>query len=53
MICIDTSSVEKVKASMKERKNEFMPVIDEQNHIADVIFWEDLFQIKREKSTKN
>lgn len=45
--------MDKVKASMKERKNEFMPVIDEKNHIADVIFWEDLFQIKREKSKAN
>lgn len=41
--------MEKVKASMRERKNEFMPVIDEQNHISDVIFWEDLFQTKPEK----
>jgi len=33
-----------VKSSMKERSNEFMPIIDEKNNIVDVIFWEDLFQ---------
>lgn len=45
--------MDKVKTSMKERKNEFMPVIDEQNHISDVIFWEDLFQTKPEKPKAN
>ncbi|MBQ0063373.1 MAG: nucleotidyltransferase family protein [Prevotella sp.] len=45
--------MDKVKTSMKECKNEFMPVIDEQNHISDVIFWEDLFQAKPEKPKAN
>lgn len=33
-----------VKASMLERKNEFMPVIDNEQRIVDVIFWDDLFE---------
>lgn len=33
-----------VKASMLERKNEFMPVIDGEHRIINVIFWEDLFE---------
>lgn len=35
-----------VKASMLERKNEFMPVVDDEQRIVDVIFWEDLFESK-------
>lgn len=35
-----------VKASMLERKNEFMPVIDDERRIVDIIFWEDLFEKK-------
>ena len=33
-----------VKATMKERSNEFMPIIDDDNNLVDVIFWEDLFE---------
>ena len=33
-----------VKASMKERSNEFMPIVDDNNNLVDVIFWEDLFE---------
>ncbi|MDY0201546.1 MAG: nucleotidyltransferase family protein [Tenuifilaceae bacterium] len=36
-----------VKERMKERRNEFMPVLDENNGIVDVIFWENLFKEKR------
>jgi dTDP-glucose pyrophosphorylase len=39
--------LEKVKQRMKIRRNELMPVIDSQNQIIDVIFWEDLFEEKR------
>ena len=36
--------LEIVKAQMKERKNEFMPVVDADKNLVDVIFWEDLFE---------
>lgn len=45
--------VEKVKTSMKERGNEFMPVIDDDNHLVNVIFWEDLYKTKPEKPKTN
>jgi dTDP-glucose pyrophosphorylase len=34
----------KVKERMKSRRNEYMPVIDSNNKIVKVIFWEELFQ---------
>lgn len=42
-----------VKASMLERKNEFMPVIDDEQRIVDVIFWEDLFEKNERKIQSN
>lgn len=35
-----------VKAQMRERKNEFMPVVDDNQQLVDVIFWEDLFDTR-------
>lgn len=35
-----------VKEYMRKRKTEFMPVVDEDGNVADVIFWEDLFEDK-------
>lgn len=35
-----------VKDYMRKRKTEFMPVVDEDGNVADVIFWEDLFEDK-------
>jgi len=43
-----TDNEEQVKAYMKERRNDFMPIIDNDNHVVDIIFWEDLFESKRE-----
>lgn len=34
----------KVKERMKIRRNEFMPVVDEKNHVVRVVFWEDIFE---------
>lgn len=36
-------SIEDIKSHMLKRRNEFMPVIDEDNNILKIIFWEDLF----------
>ncbi len=35
--------LDKVKAYMREKRNEFMPVLDDANRIVDVVFWKDLF----------
>ncbi len=42
--------IDEVKKSMMERKSEFMPIIDDEKHISDVIFWEDLFAQKPKSS---
>jgi dTDP-glucose pyrophosphorylase len=39
--------LEKVKQRMQIRRNELMPIIDSQNRVVDIIFWEDLFEEKR------
>ena len=39
--------IELVKQRMKTRRNEFMPIIDDNNQVTEVIFWEDLFQEKQ------
>ena len=37
----DRSEVEQY---VKEHKNEFMPIVDDENNIADVVFWDELFK---------
>lgn len=45
--------IEAVKSLMKEKKIEFMPVVDDEGNISNVIFWKELFdgqiEITREK----
>lgn len=36
--------IDLVKRNMRERKNEFMPIVDDEGNVKDVIFWEDLFE---------
>lgn len=37
---------EQIKARMLERRNDFMPIIDDEKRVVDVIFWSDLFDSK-------
>ena len=39
-----------VKQRMKTRRNEFMPVINKEKRVIEVIFWNDLFEEKRIKA---
>ena len=39
-------SRERIIARMKERRNDFMPIVDDDNNIVDVIFWEDISTYK-------
>ena len=50
-----TDSREEIVANMKKLRNEFMPIIDNNGHVVDVIFWRDLFDkySKRIKRTFN
>ena len=42
-----TDDLDLVKERMKTRRNELMPILDINNSIVEVIFWEDLFHEKR------
>ncbi len=42
-IATTKDSRESIVAHMKEFRNEFMPIVDEQGAVVEVIFWEDLF----------
>jgi dTDP-glucose pyrophosphorylase len=42
--------IEAIKNKMLLRRNEFMPIISPDNEILDIIFWETLFESKRQKS---
>lgn len=46
---------EQIKARMLEKRNDFMPIIDDKRRVIDVIFWDDLFDSKndREKAQLN
>ena len=37
-----TDDKDAVMARMKERRNDFMPVVDDEGNVVDVIFWEDI-----------
>lgn len=37
-----TDDKEAIKARMKERRNDFMPIVDDENNLVDIIFWEDI-----------
>lgn len=39
-------SRERIIARMKERRNDFMPIVDDDKNIVDVIFWEDISTYK-------
>lgn len=38
-----TDPIDSIKSQMRINKNEFMPILNEDNTIYDVIFWEDIF----------
>lgn len=46
----DRSEVEQY---VKEHKNEFMPIIDEENNIVDVVFWDELFKTEIHHRTED
>lgn len=38
----ESDSREKIISRMKERRNDFMPIVDDHDNVVDVIFWEDI-----------
>lgn len=47
-IAKELDNKEEIKAHMLEKRNEFMPIVDDNNKIIDIIFWSDLFETERE-----
>lgn len=41
-----TESRDRIISRMKERRNDFMPIVDDENNIVDIIFWEDISSYK-------
>ncbi len=46
-VACNEDDLNEVKEQMKIRRNEFMPVMDKDNKVVKVIFWEDLFDERR------
>lgn len=42
-----------VKKYVEEHKNEFMPIVDENNNLVDVVFWEELFNTEVHHRTED
>ncbi len=42
-----------VEQYVKEHKNEFMPIIDEDNNLVDVVFWDELFKTEIHHRTED
>jgi len=40
-----------VEQYVKEHKTEFMPIVDDNNQLVDVVFWDDLFHTRVERRT--
>lgn len=51
-VAFDTDDIDKVKERMRLKRNEFMPVIANDNTIVDIIFWNDLFDKDEKKPQK-
>ena len=50
MASIHQSRIE-VEQYVKEHKTEFMPIVDDDNQLVDVVFWDDLFHTRVERRT--
>lgn len=42
-----------VEEYVKEHKNEFMPIVDEDNNLVDVVFWDELFKTEVHHRTED
>ena len=48
-----TQDRKEIEQYVKEHKNEFMPIVDEENNLVDVIFWDELFKIEIHHRTED
>lgn len=47
-----TDDKEEIKKNIKERRNEYMPIVNTSGEVVDVVFWEDLFMKDERKTPK-
>ena len=47
-----TDDKEEIKKNIKERRNEYMPIVNTSGEVVDVVFWEDLFRQDERKTPK-
>lgn len=48
-VATPSEDISEVKRQMYERRNDFMPIVDDSGSILDVIFWEDISPIKQDR----
>lgn len=50
-VCLNTDSSESIKGKMLQLRAECMPILDQENNLVDIFFWEDIFgsQVVRKK----
>jgi len=48
-----TQERSEVEEYVKEHKNEFMPIVDEDNNLVDVVFWDELFKTEVHHRTED
>lgn len=48
----DTDDKNQIKSYMRERRNDFMPIVDNERRVVDVIFWSDLFETRWKKENQ-
>jgi len=47
-----TDDKNQIEAHMRERRTDFMPIVNSKNRVVDIIFWEDLFETLPKKENK-
>ena len=45
-VCLDTDSTESVKEKMLLHRTECMPILDKENNLVTILFWEDIFGLQ-------
>lgn len=44
---------QKIEQIVRQRKNEFMPIVDDEGNLVDVVFWDDLFHTRIGRRTED
>lgn len=52
-ICYDTDGLDEIKQKMLEHRTEYMPILNKDNDLINVLFWKDIFGSKMERKKVN